>query len=103
MNEEKEMVCVTFVKQLVQCDCIASNGRGTGFEQLLEDHLDIYPDFVQTAVALHRAVACMWACLKICCLTAKFVNVNAKLHFAPHVEHSPSPLERSVSYGCLWK
>jgi hypothetical protein len=22
-NKEKEMVCVTFVKQLVQCDCIA--------------------------------------------------------------------------------
>ena len=66
MNEGEEMVCVTFVKQFVQCDSIASNGRGTGFEQLLEDHLDTHPDFVQTVVAFHRAVDCVWACLKIC-------------------------------------
>jgi len=97
VNEGKEMVCVTFVKQSVRCDCVASNGRGTRFEQLLGGHLDIHPDFVQIVVALHRAVACMWACLKICCLTAKIVNVNRKLHFADHVEHSPSPLERPVS------
>ena len=69
-------------KQFLQCECIALNGRGTEFEQLLGDHLDIYPDFVQTVVALYRAVACMWACLKICCPTAKFLNVNAKLYFA---------------------
>jgi hypothetical protein len=97
LNEVKEMVCITFVKQFVQCVCIASNGRGTGFEQLLGNHLDIHPDFVQTVVALHPAVACMWALLKTCCLTADFVNVTTEHQFAPHVERSPSPLERAVS------
>ena len=86
----------------MQCDCIASNGRDTAFKQLLGDHLDIHPDFVQTVVALHRAVVCMWVCLKIYCLTATFVTVNAKLHLA-HVEHSPSPLETPVSQVCLGK
>jgi hypothetical protein len=97
VNEGKEMVCVTFVKQFVRSDCIASHGRGTGFEQPLGDHLDIHPGFVQSVVALHRAVTCMWACLNVCYVTAKFVSVNEKLHSAPHVEHSPSPLEGPVS------
>jgi hypothetical protein len=77
-----QMCVLALLKQFAQCDCMASHGRGTGIE-LLGDQLGFHPDFIQTAVALPRTLACVWACLTIGCLTAYFVYVSAK--FTSHI------------------